>query len=167
MIITDKWAFCANPKAASTAIQKLLPINAGQQPIENHAPLRQIKDMSNDRFVFAFIRNPFDRLVSMFKPKSKEAHIHHMMTIKDKIGQNPPINQHQYCCIDGKIAVDYLGHTETFADDFREICKIIGVKYKYGIANKGNHKPWQEYYNDEAMAKVREVFALDFEIGGY
>ena len=70
---------------------------------------------------------------------------------------------------DGKIAVDFVGRFENLDADFQVICEALGINPvpKLPHFNPGEHRPYQEYYDDETRAIVADVYADDIETFGY
>jgi hypothetical protein len=135
-------------------------------------------------FTFGFVRNPFDRAVSSWKFGS---HISDWgVSFKDfcmqlrRIDTNPEKvfndanTQHicdQYPLLkDDKLGVEvnFIGRFENLQEDFNIICDKIGIpKQKLPHKNKGKHKHYTEYYDDETKQIVAEKYRKDIEYFGY
>ena len=68
----------------------------------------------------------------------------------------------------GDREVDFIGRTETFAEDLAEVERRLGgaptkVPHRY----KSPHGSYRDYYSDASRAKVAEVYAADLEAFGY
>lgn len=163
-----KFDYIHIPKCAGTSIVKALGLKGCKHKRSSE---------SLGGFTFAFVRNPFDRLVSS----------HNYLTrgfgnLRDqKYGKGLSVNFSEFVrngidldwlhfrpmtyWLDTDI--DYIGKFENLDSDFSDIAKIIGSNATLGHANKAPHKPFAEYYDDETREIVREVYRQDFEILGY
>lgn len=76
--------------------------------------------------------------------------------------------QHHFICDpEKKINVDYTGRFETLEIDFRNIAETLGIDATLPKSNSSNHKHYKDYYNDETIQIVGEVYALDLDLLGY
>jgi len=154
-----KCIFIHIPKSAGTSIKSLLgkkeitklskdhinPFFLGDKKFEPPAPhLRAIdylkykyvtKEIFDKYFKFAFVRNPWDRLVSEYKfrhhPRKcnfKTYLFHHFPT---------PSWSDEYCHIlpqydflydnNDNLLVDFVGRYENLKQDFNKVCDILGI----------------------------------------
>lgn len=170
--------YVAIPRTASNSIHKVL----GQIKGENHL---SINNIDREGYSFAFVRNPFDLLVSWFYfhklYQKQEIYDTYFLNwvfegcpthwgdqfIKDR-GLTHPLNQHEYVCKDGEIVVDYIGKFETLQEDFDTICNNINFKQTpLPYINNVRHNNWQTYYTPKGKAFVKELFSKDFELFNY
>lgn len=63
MILTPRWVFVHVPKTGGTSVYSAL--GGKTQGISTHTPLRCIE--KGDRFAFGFIRDPWSRMVSLYR----------------------------------------------------------------------------------------------------
>ncbi|GAB5390341.1 MAG: sulfotransferase family 2 domain-containing protein [Alphaproteobacteria bacterium] len=145
-----------------------------------HARARRLKldypEIWNEYFTFAFVRNPWDRLVSSYhwakqgnKPRlqkfnSFEEFVLEMPNIKARL-KNTQLNF--IANKRGKILVDFVGRTETMDRDFAHVCERIGSDLELPRINTSKRGDYTEYYTDEMRKIVDEVFADDIEAFGY
>ena len=149
------------------------------------------KGTFNQYFKFAFVRNPFARLVSAYeflqggggghydekivsiiKPyKSFESFVMEYLnqnTIKASRYFRP---QHYFVCdSNGKIIINYLGHFEELEKDYEFIRNKIGTGEPLKKLNVTKNKRMliEEYYfNDKIKQKVISLYNKDFELFGY
>jgi len=135
----------------------------------------EFKKNWNDYFKFAFVRNPWDLVVSWhsFERALKNPRFSQF----DKYVENREwrTNRPEYSfkgCYDriyggDKLMVDYVGRFENFGRDFKHICKQLNVKASLAHKCKSEHKPYRAYYNDHTKAIVAEEFGKDIETFGY
>ena len=143
---------------------------------QNHSRASKIRknvgeDVWNDYFKFAFVRNPFDKIVSQyhfnrrgfgFEDATFKEYVKAWYNGK-KISNFPQFNLFY---LDEKL--DFIGRFENIQKDFDIICDKIGIlKQKLPHINKSQHKHYTEYYDDETREIVAEKFAKDIEYFGY
>ncbi len=136
-------------------------------------------------FQFAFVRNPWDRLVSCFLDKTKmsigtkwqlrdyKKYKNYSFTDFVHAIKNDDINKcnshHrlQYNLINHNY-VDFIGRFENLQTDFNTICDKIKIPRKQlPHKNKTEHTHYSEYYNDETKNIVAEKYAKDIDYFNY
>jgi hypothetical protein len=158
----------------------------------NHMTCREIKGhnyVSNGEFKncfkFAFIRNPWERLVSEYAWKFPGnfrlfrqfcSDILEQEYEKWAAGYRDPIafKQHlreQYKYIynnQGRLEIDFLGRYENLAVDFLEICKLRGLKCgKLPLYNKSEHRYYTYYYDKVTREIAGRIYREDIRIFNY
>jgi len=148
----------------------------------------------SDYFVFANIRNPFERAVSSWIYLQKDFPFERQFTkglsFKNTFKNLPQANDKLYTELDGgsnhdyrhitqeqvetllnkegKFITDTLIRFENLQEDFNIVCDKIGIaRQKLPHRNKTDHKHYTEYYDDETRAIVAEKYAKDIEYFGY
>lgn len=126
-----------------------------------------------DAFKFAFTRNPFDRLVSLYFYRKRPKSIVNDMTFKqfcfflfqdipgtgpyNYIGMSQAAPQ-----IEWAKNMDFVGRFENLQDDFDFICEKIGVpKQKLPNKNTTKHEHYRQYYDDELIELVSKIYYED------
>ena len=183
-----KFIFVHIQKTAGSSIRnRLMKIPKTYDICGYHCFISQYK-YPNEYFKFAFVRNPWDRLVSwynMFKTKSSTGNFRPYMmkdtkNFSDFLNKQNIIidgsekksitfNQLDYLSDkDGNVVMDYIGRFENLKYDLNEIAKKIGVnELSIPHVNKTNHGHYREYYNDEDREKVAQMYKRDIEYFGY
>lgn len=135
----------------------------------------------NSYYKFAFVRNPWDRLVSWhrmcmefggnkFQTYVRINHPEFSDFIRD--GNCDGLartcqNQLDYITDDkGNVLVDFIGRFENLEEDFRKM-NLAGTGVKLPHANKSSHKDYRSYYSEETREIVAQRFAKDCEFFGY
>ena len=144
----------------------------------------KIPNQYQDCFKFAFVRNPFDRLVSCwrytcFERSRKRLSFPEFLEIA--IDDNIPYDrQHPWRCFVRHHAIpmthpfnclhlaDFVGKFEQLQEDFNTICDMLKVpQQQLPHKNKSKHKHYTEYYDDKTLSIVTEKYAKDIEDFGY
>ena len=175
------------PKTGSTSVTKILEpyfdiagesIGATEQNTYYHhrttkymkSHFEKMKWNFDDYLKFAFVRNPFEREVSLWKYLKK---IKKEGYVKEKFSDfvKLPANYTYMDYVkdeDGKLILDFVGRVENMQEDFNTICDKIGIpKVKLPHRNKTKHKHYTEYYDDETKQIVAKKYAKDIEYFGY
>jgi hypothetical protein len=137
-----------------------------------------------DYLKFAFVRNPWDRLVSCWVNRVldqnyfnfSEAEYEKMKKFENFVEyvrgfDIEDCNRHfrlQRTLMDTP-NLDYVGRLETFADDFREICRRLNIKSDSVKPQNvsANRKKYQDYYTPELREKVYRIYQKDVQTFGY
>lgn len=125
-------------------------------------------------FKFAFVRNPWDRVVSAWKNRSSIEKFEDFIKVIPAQKNHTDLFWHtlpQYDHIydeNENLMVDKVYRVENLQDDLKEICKNFELNYsEIGKMNSSNRKPYWEYYTDEMANKVSEIYKKDIEKFNY
>ena len=212
--------FIHAPKTGGTKIEEVLGMKyAGDDPIVSseklygfvriydelyelqHLTYKQIldfklldKSLFNKCYKFAFVRNPLDKVVSLYfwmgykyfsrfedfveflyrkegKPDVRGT-VENYMSFDWFINSPFITPQHKFICNNrGKIMVDFLGRFENFSADLAELLDNLEVKYDEKLlsekVNSTKHEKYTVYYNKKTRDMVKSIYKKDFEIFGY
>ena len=133
-------------------------------------------------FSFAWVRNPWDRMVSVFSKKDpnllqqaasvgiKLDNIDFEEFI-DKIAKIEHAHlrpQHEFILDeDGLPLVDFIGYFERFPEDFHILCERLGVSFDLLYKNSSNHLDYRSYYNTKTRKLVAERYSADISYFSY
>lgn len=135
-------------------------------------------------FKFAFVRNPFDRVVSCWHSKVIESNYFRLDDETHRRLADFPEFVAFLCSLDLQVgdphlrlqsrlidlnAVDFLGRHERFAEDFAEVCRTLSIPAD-GVPriNTSEKRNGFETYYDAGLAKrVATAYRRDFQIFGY
>ncbi|MCH5375184.1 MAG: sulfotransferase family protein [Planctomycetes bacterium] len=135
-------------------------------------------------FKFAFVRNPWDRLVSCWhnkvvdsdyfnfgEPQRRE--MQHFPNFVDFVsGLNiEACDRHLrlQCRLIDLSNLDFLGRLEAFDADFAEICRALGLSAA-NVAQENasaGRRPYQQSYDDRLRDKVFHIYEKDIRIFRY
>ena len=141
-------------------------------------------------FTFTFVRNPYDRLVSAFyyikngntgwyydkqlKRKLGLGKLNFKDFVKTKLTQDTMSKCHfapvfgHFVSPDTISKIDFIGRVENLKSDFKIICNKLEISnIDIPHKNKGKHKHYTEYYDDETRQIVAKKYAKDIEYFGY
>ena len=175
------------PKTAGSSVAQALATSSRHVPYFEYERINQLKF---DRFFkFAFVRNPWDRLVSTyfflknggvneldrrFAAEQLAGYDNFAAFVEGWLSEENIWSwvhfkpQHFFIC-DAKrrVRVDFVGRTETIATDFRTVCEQLGVAAQLIWTNRGDHRPFGDYYTDALRKRVAAIYADDIEIFDY
>lgn len=192
MIIRKHRAFFIHiPKTAGTSIKKTLSASTfghfNSEKMQNQYP-NQWKDF----FKFSFVRNPWDRVASIFHYYKYYKHPLHQKIQKEMenmsfsefcenlCGANPMYwltgvfshprwcNQYEWLVINDQIAVDFIGKYENLQKDFEHVCQKVKAASKNLMhARKSTNKNYKDFYNSHTKKLIRDKFHKDIDYFKY
>jgi hypothetical protein len=179
--------FVHNPRTAGSSISQALFCGSRHVPYFEYERINPRK--FREFFKFAFVRNPWDRLVSAFfylKDGGRSdldrrfaaenlvacdnfaAFVDGWLNEKTIWSHFHFMPQHYYICDENSgVRTDFVGRVETVDTDFRFICQRLGITAELQRINGSHHRPYEEYYTDELSERVAAVYARDIAIFGY
>lgn len=147
-----------------------------------HASARLVQrslppEVYSNLFKFAFVRNPWDRLVSRYSYlKRNDGHPRHAL-VNQLSGFDEYVEweirrgrmfQHTYVTdLEGRAIVDFVGRFENLEADFARACAQLRIKAELPKANASSHRDYRTYYSDATRQRVAECFKSDIELFGY
>ena len=146
MLITNKFIFIHIPKTAGTSIISALwsyKLNIDPKiQQERHTTLRQLEPRldTTSRFTFAFVRNPWDRILSLYSHVIQKGKVIGDKLYYKDIGFNRWVIEEleQMQLTWGSVltqqgdwispGVDFIGRFENVEDDFKKVCKKLDLR---------------------------------------
>lgn len=132
-------------------------------------------------FRFAFVRNPWDRLVSCWHDKVLSADHFGLRARRDGMRSLPAFVEyvgqldldkcdphlHRQATLINLDRVDFLGRFERFAHDFAVVCRQLGLPEDFRHENRTDHDHYSAYYDEQTAAEVGRLYESDARLFGY
>lgn len=172
------------PKTAGLSIYETLGIdwraNLWAEDEENklHSQALIAESKKFDYFTFAFVRNPWERLVSAYlylqnggifwvDEIDRDNYLKDCPTFRDCILNIDNMMEQQHFrpmtyWLPSKLS--FVGRYENLQNDFNTVCDLIGIeRRKLPHINKTEHFHYSKYYDSETQAMVAERYAEDID----
>jgi len=194
MILPDKKCiFVHVPKTAGKTIRGTITQRHEGWEKANHAygarphmdirELREIMDPDDfaSYYKFGFVRNPWDRAVSIFTNRMR---LHGKSNFRDflRLYNNatdfckwPSRKRYQldwFTDAEGKVSVDFIGRFENLSKDLSRVCERLGIPvpesfmHEHKRATHGKHH-YSKFYDDELREIIERKFDRDIDYFGY
>jgi len=172
---------------APDAIRRFEDLPACHDPLKNRhlfaSDLRGYLDEEtwNGFYKFAFVRNPWSRLVSWYRMcldrpttpfmrlvKREAPRFEDFLALTQWRAERTTFNQADYVTdAGGNLIVDFVGRFETIARDFQTVCERLQVQVTLPHKNRGVPTDYRTYYNHQTRRLVEQRFARDIRLFGY
>lgn len=131
-----------------------------------------------DYFKFAFVRNPWERLVSEYefilrnpqhgRYKRVVALGNFPAFIQMQVPRKDAYQLNMLCDKNGRLLMDFVGKLENLDRDWQTVCERIGIAHQaLPRENVSDRKPYQEYYSEASVKLVAKHWAREIELFGY
>lgn len=191
MLISEshKFIFIHVPKVAGMSISNYFKPYAlmnrlpDGRNVSQHSSARQLIALLGQEnfrryFIFGFVRNPWDRVVSLYHYIIKSpGHEKHERVkayggfdefVKMEIPRFRPMQKGLFLDETGEPAVDFIGRFETLTEDIQFVCEKAGIEFKVlPHVNKTSHVDYRDYYNETTKRIVNECCSEDIRFFGY
>lgn len=199
---TKKFGFIHVPKAGGTSVRSVLSpyatVGVWQHKVGSLAPnpdrrmskhakagvVRSVigADVWSSLFTFAFVRNPWDRLVSNYfyakeHPKSAKYIFVANRTFTEFVewhaqNRTPPEAlridpQFAYLSVSNKIIMSKVYKLEKVDEAFAAVCKRLGIKNTLPHINRSKHRDYRSYYTSDTKNMVKKIFEKDIDYFRY
>lgn len=159
-----------------------------QLEFSEHASAAQVKrslppEVYAGLFKFAFVRNPWDRLVSRHAYLLRKTEHARSREVNELGGFDAYLRwelartgkrggmRHQADYVlgaDGDLIVDRIGYFERLEEDFASICRRIGVPASLPLPKThAPRKDYRSFYSDETRDLVAKAYDRDIQLFGY
>ena len=152
------------------------------KPCEQHAKAPEIKacvgeDIYSNYFSFAFVRNPWDWQVSLYKYSlKKEGHFQHALIkslgsfdsyIEWRCNNEVELQKSFILSDSGESLVNFIGRFENLENDFDKVCSYLNISAKLPRLKVSNTVPYRNYYSDFSKKLVAETYVEDIDTFKY
>lgn len=140
------------------------------------------EDIFHDFFKFAFVRNPWDRLVSQYSYLERRPDLREFM----QVPEGTPFSDYIQLAFDsghvqaapqadfiygedGELLVDFIGRFERLAQDAATVFERIGLdEASLPAANASQRaRDYRSYYDSASAQRVADLYARDIEKFNY
>lgn len=142
------------------------------------------KEQWDKAFKFAYVRNPWGKVVSHYHYRvqtnqtglgSGDIEINEWVERSYGIREpslydKPRFFMPQLDWISdksGRLIVDHVGRYENLAQDFSELCHMLGIRRKLPHIRQSPHGHYRNYYSADSKEIIRNWFLKDIEAFGY
>lgn len=174
-MIYQNIVFIHIPRTGGTSIEASLGIQMGND--DKHLSASEIRAQLGEQnwqksFVFSFVRNPWDRMVSLYhqpyfinKTTFAGQGLEHFI----KNYRPAPWEKqfyHEYLDTEG---IDFIGRFENRFEDLQKINKLAGLNIDPTLHQRktDRQKDYRTYYNDTSAQLVYDLFKTDILKYGY
>ena len=179
----DDFVFIHINKTAGSSIERALGLRLEHKTaLEKRAELGETQWAN--RFSFAFVRNPWDRVVSLYHYRVKTNTTglgEHALDFKTWVrltfrDQDPAYYNsskmlmpqwHWIADEEGRVLVDFIGRFENLDIDFSTVCARINKQATLPHLKQSNRGFYRDYYDDEAIGIVQDWFEVDVKQFAY
>ena len=125
----------------------------------------------NNYFIFTFVRNPYDRLISGYSYCNKfnisfDNFINNMIRFNCWIYWHSFMPQIRHITNEkGENNINFIGKYENLYEDFNNVLQILNFKiiHKNIVKNKSNHKHYSNYYNKLNLKYINTILEQDLK----
>ena len=185
--LVNNYIWFRNPKVASTTILLHLKKHTKICYSKRRAIYEGTRPSYDESFKFAFVRNPWERLVSFYTMERKT-----FINKHGKVCDRKPLCAKTFDAFIERINndsidlntcnrhfrlqttlypindIDFLGRFENFKNDFNFVCTKLRITTDWGHRKRGKRdKPYTEYYNSRTKKIVERRYAQDIELLKY
>ena len=200
---THKFIFFAVPKTGTHAVREVLRTHLSRDDWEQqmltgnqklpipeiaeighgHITVREIRpylsqEIWSEYHKFAFIRNPFDRFISVcaFLNRENPAFAKSPLAWMKEALSRPRFRERvlvreqfeQLCNEEREIGVDSVGRYESLQESLDAVLgKLSLPSSPLSVLNSSEHKAYSEYYDEELKGLVQALYSTDIEEFNY
>jgi len=179
--VLGQWLVTCNAKTAQKGMMKTI---LHSRQITHRRGLRNyqrvweqvILPRIDDVFMFTFVRNPWDRVVSAFHFLQQYRGKYSGRTFQEFVKRDltgTDVDEHfrpqapTFMCKGKMIPNMLIGRFEHLQQDWAIIASALGVQRELPHFNKSRHKPYVDCYDNECVEIVGNIYAEEIEALGY
>lgn len=142
------------------------------------AQRRMPAEKFNQYFKFAFVRNPWERLVSEYEyllerpTHGRHARVKKLGSFKQFIHMQIPRSDayqiNMLCNRKGDLLTDFVGKLEHLQSDWQTVCERIGIPCQpLPHKNTTKHRRFQDYYDNQSRQLVARHWCREIKLFEY
>lgn len=186
MIVSDshEFVFFHIPKCAGGSVTRALA-DISRRELGPHTGMpfavEHLGEKFDRYFKFAFVRNPWDRMVSRYEYAKQrqgamepggfhESRASFGAFVGWQLTDSPSTQWHWLTepQTHTRVMVDFVGRVERMQADFDVVCERIGIAPReLGVHRATEHGPYREYYDAGLRDVIAGAYAQDIEGFGY
>ncbi|HFD80723.1 MAG TPA: hypothetical protein ENK05_10090 [Gammaproteobacteria bacterium] len=158
-------------------------------PLQMHATADEVRQQISpaqwrEAFKFAYVRNPWDKVVSHYHYRVQTNQtglaaggLDFNQWVRLAYGEKDPryydkprffMPQKDWVSDrSGRIIVDFVGRFERLQEDFRVVCKTLGIEKTLPHIRKSSHGHYRDYYAEDTREIIGQWFRDDIDAFGY
>jgi hypothetical protein len=157
-----RYLFIRTPRTASGSIKSILGSSG-------HIFAKDLKAKTqdwNERFKFAFVRHPYDRFLSGYYYLNLGNDPNAFLSKGSEVLNAPKyfpifVPQYKFICIDGKIALDFVGRFEKLQEDWKFLQEKFEIETELPVKNESFTK--KDSLNKRSKQVLFEYYKQDFK----
>ncbi len=163
------------PRTGGTSIEAAVGMKMGNN--DKHLSALELRESVGekkwkDSFVFSFVRNPWDRIISLYhQPYFRNKTDYANQGLAHFINNYRPAKwerqfYYEYLNTDG---IDFIGKFERRKEDLQHLYKLTGIHFNNSMhERKTDRNPdYRVYYDDYSAQLVYDLYYRDIEDFGY
>ncbi len=151
-----------------------------------HLTAAELRELAPDEFhayhSFSFVRNPWDRMVSIYCNKDPNlieyAHsrgidltnttFNEFLHKTEELVHVHLIPQHEFIVDrNGNVLVNFVGRFERIFDDFSVVCNKLNIQRVLPYENRSLREDYRKYYDPKSRDHIERRYKDDIEFFGY
>jgi len=160
---------------------QVLPVTGLAEVGHGHVSVGQARralpeEMWRSYYKFAFVRNPFDRFVSVcaFLNRGnpgfagRETVVMKSLLARPRFRRRVLVRPQSQLLDGGTGALDFIGRFESLQEDFDTVCSAVDLPAgALPAVNDSRHRAWTDCYDAELAAAVAHFYRADFSAYAY
>jgi hypothetical protein len=161
-LVADNFLFVHVPRTGGSSIIAALKAQFPCNELPWHHTFTEMK--MTDRFSFGFVRNPWDRCLSMHYATNSKTDFASFLRADHPANRRwgPALCQTKFVA-----GINFIGRFERLLADFQVVCNQLNVLLPLPHIGRTDHGNYQTYYTDETRELVSHLCAQDIETFGY